>query len=224
MLFEFDTDPSELRSAQAALLLSHWSPDACPGQRRMDTVWLCIAIQYWKTILADGCDEYLDIESADADGTPSQNGLKRLWWCCIIRDRTISLYLRRNIQIDERDLCPVSQPTVAYADLADEIDHSQVYSSILKRDLVEVLGMHLKLYIGTTPLFSLLYPSLDVSKMSRVSCTSHASLEEYHRSLQRWADSALETSDKIWRGRGKIDDTDYDIISTFIDQAWLYYK
>lgn len=183
MLFDSSIDPCELRSARAAVLLSHWNPDICPGPRRMETVWLCIAIQHSKTIGAHRYEESPITEPNEITNEPSQNSLKRLWWCCIIRDRSISIYLRRNVQIDQRDFDFSSRRVLGHPDLSDEINHSKVYSSVSKRYSITILELHLRLWQRTISLVPLLF-SYDHWRHSQDSHEITTRLEEDNDSLK----------------------------------------
>jgi hypothetical protein len=224
MLFDSCIDPSEFRSAQAAVLLSHWNLDTRSGPRRMETVWLCIAIQYSRTIGAHRYEENSDTKLDEMAETPSKNSLKRLWWCCIIQDRSISLHFRRSVQIDQRDFDFSRRTVLGHADLSDEIDHSEVYSSIVKCHSITTLELHLRLWQSAISLLPLFFSSYDHGRRNQDSHHTTAELEEYDGFLQQWAAEASEGGEHQPSHVERSDSADHDIMSTFYDQAWLHYQ
>lgn len=226
MLFDAQTDPNTLNVAQAALLLSYWNPHDCPGQPRMDTVWLCIAIQHSKAVHADRYDCFKDTELIEDVDRTRQNSLKRLWWCCVIRDRTMSLCLRRHTQIDPHDFNPLTRSVLAYSDLSDDIDHSKFYSPTSKRNSVAALELLLTLCKHMTLLLPLIFSSCVISQM-KIASPPHdvaIDLENQETLLQDWAEMAVKAEGKFQQNHGKDDDVHRDVISAFFDQTWLYYQ
>src|SRR5690606_11753257 len=84
LLYDLESESSPLAIAQAALLLSFWSPSTT---RKPNTAWLSLAIQHAKSAEAH---HYAAMPVFSASTHPlqhrKQNILKRIWWCCIIRD------------------------------------------------------------------------------------------------------------------------------------------
>ncbi|KAL2206914.1 hypothetical protein CC79DRAFT_1358695 [Sarocladium strictum] len=106
--------------AQASLLLSFWTP---PGRQPTgvtpNTSWLVNAVQYayahhahlyqrWKTPSKDSHDLRL---------------WKRIWWCCIIRDRSLSLGLRRAPQITRHNFDFQNSEPLRWDDLYPRKNH-----------------------------------------------------------------------------------------------------
>ncbi|KAL2846513.1 fungal-specific transcription factor domain-containing protein [Aspergillus pseudodeflectus] len=146
-LYELGVEKDRFVVAQASLLLTYYSTDA---ERSNNSRWLRTAIRHAKKERAhlyhhlQPCKKTLD--------------LKRLWWCCMIRDRIISLGMRRPIQItpDEFDL---NQPGLSFEDLQEECLQSEVYNPETKVALCRVLASLCHLVVAVTESILLVYPT-----------------------------------------------------------------
>ncbi|KAI9367178.1 fungal-specific transcription factor domain-containing protein [Aspergillus egyptiacus] len=147
-LYENGIEKDRLVIAQASLLLTYYTTDA---ERSTNSRWLRIAIRHAKK---ERAHLYYRLPSLNGRST---SDLKRLWWCCIIRDRIISLGMRRPIQItpDEFDL---RQPGLSLQDLEEEVLHSEVYTPETKIALARVLASLCHLVTAVTGLIMLVYP------------------------------------------------------------------
>jgi hypothetical protein len=148
-LYDFDTEKSNLLKAQGALLMTFHVP---VNEPQTNTYWLGIAIHFAKT---EGADRYLIDAARDM---VRQNQLKRLWWCCIIRDRTMNLALRRSISISSASLSEI-WPPLTEDDLDNEIEGSRVCSAPAKVNLLRSLSSLCKFCIVLTDILLLLYPA-----------------------------------------------------------------
>lgn len=82
--------------AQASLLLSFWTPPGrLPTGVTPNTSWLVNAIQIAYAHHANLYQQWSKTSQEDQH----LRLWKRIWWCCIIRDRSMSLGLRRAPQI-----------------------------------------------------------------------------------------------------------------------------
>ncbi|KAF6811795.1 fungal specific transcription factor domain-containing protein [Colletotrichum sojae] len=151
LLYDLESESSALAISQAALLLSYWSPPSSPALRKPNTAWLAIAIQNAKTVEA----HHYATRTAPLK---KRNLLKRLWWCCIIRDRILSLCLRRGVQITRNHFDFDANGILGYADLLDEIERSRVYNPGTKRCLAEMLEQLVELCVVLTDILILVFP------------------------------------------------------------------
>ncbi|KAL2820323.1 fungal-specific transcription factor domain-containing protein [Aspergillus granulosus] len=146
-LYELGVEKDRFVVAQAALLLTYYSTDA---ERSNNSRWLRTAIRHAKK---ERAHLYHHLQ-------PSQKtlDLKRLWWCCMIRDRIISLGMRRPLQItpDEFDL---NQPGLSFEDLQEECLQSEVYNPETKVALCRVLASLCHLAVAVTGSILLVYPT-----------------------------------------------------------------
>jgi hypothetical protein len=134
-LFDFDTKRDSISTAQGTLLLSYHTP---MGNVKMNSYWLGIAIHFARDAKA-----HLYFTSSHFT-REEKNIRKRLWWCCILRDRIISLGVRRPLQISLGEFDTSQAPPVE-EDFEEEVRTSKVYSVTLKRSLIQLLIMHFEL-------------------------------------------------------------------------------
>lgn len=187
MLYDFDTESSLICLAQTAILLSYWSPNWAQATKKPNSSWLSIAIQNAKSAEAH-------LQSSLPSFSPihqpveykKQNTLKRLWWCCVLRDRILPLGLRRSIQISRAHFDLDANSGLGYADLADEIDRSKVYNSEAKRSLIDLLVHLVDLCSVLTDLLTLVYPMDDSPGWHRQSPDEGAKIKGCKLALRRW--------------------------------------
>lgn len=150
LLYDFGSESSPLAIAQASLLLTFTSLSAS-GKPNMS--WLSIAIENAKLAQA-----HL-YASLPASSIPPEdrNLLKRVWWCCILRDRSTGLLMRRPILITKYHFDFASDP-LCVTDLEDEFERSRVYAPETKRRLAEILAHWTKLTITLTDTLMLVFP------------------------------------------------------------------
>ncbi|KAJ0423365.1 fungal-specific transcription factor domain-containing protein [Aspergillus carlsbadensis] len=150
LLFDFTGEINTLASAQGALLLSfRASMGDC---RKVNSLWLTTAIGLTQDLGADHPCLLLD-------RTPEEkNALKRLWWCCIIRDRILPLGVRRrlHISLDEFDMANM---VLTESDFEDEIHNSHVYDPETKLSLVQLFLALCGLALPLTNIITTIYPS-----------------------------------------------------------------
>ncbi|KAF4334977.1 cutinase transcription factor 1 beta [Fusarium beomiforme] len=188
LLYDFSTDPDPISIAQSALLLTYWCPTFRSGPSKVNSRWLRIAIQHAKSCEADKYDvpsQGLHISQQDFK---RRNILKRIWWCCIIRDRIMPLCVRRNIQItnDHFDFAICSP--LGYDDLVDELDASRVYNIATKHKLILTLERLTELCVTLTDVLGLVYPTETLPILdAEAHSTAYAQVQEHKRSLKNWA-------------------------------------
>ncbi|CAH0056169.1 unnamed protein product [Clonostachys solani] len=166
LLYNFETESSLVPLAQTALLLSFWAPNPLCGQgglsdctKNSTEAWLVLAIHDARNAgahLQTSTPPLAPVENYSTE-QKRQNALRRLWWCCLIRDRILALNLRRNIQIKRA----YYDPDTLYQDLSDEIHQSRVYNADTKRCTAQVLVQLARLATTLTDVIPLIYPSDD---------------------------------------------------------------
>ncbi len=181
-MFDFDTERDPCSIAQGALLLSYYSTNS---ERLINSFWLSLAIQYAR---AGNAQMY------HKDQTLSEyaKGMKkRLWWCCILRDRILPLGLRRPLQITRShfdfECCVFTEE-----DLNDETDRSDVYNAATKRLLAKIFVAQCELATKLTDVITIVYPldgSSPVTFQSREEgAATRAKLEQCKSTLNEWFD------------------------------------
>lgn len=125
--------------------------------------------------------------------------LKRLWWSCIVRDRTLALAVRRPLQILPEDF-DLSQPCLGESDLEAEIRQSEVYRPQIKAALCRVLVSLCQLAVAVTDLVLTVYPIAGKQHGGQATTTVLPyAIERAKSSLVRWERScamALNAQDK----------------------------
>ncbi|KAI8714017.1 Fungal-trans domain-containing protein [Fusarium sp. LHS14.1] len=130
-LLYYAQDPLDhVLMAQSALLLTHRSSSIGHGEQKANSIWLGRAIQHAKILKVDQCT---------SPSMQSQNALRRIWFSCILRDRILSLCLRRNLQISQACLDRHADYAISYDDFSDEIQRSRVYDAESKQSLVTMM-------------------------------------------------------------------------------------
>lgn len=186
--------------AQAALLLSYWTPPT-RTELRSNTVWLSIAIEnaknadapYYATLPASP----RPVSAEERVSVKNNNLLKRLWWCCVIRDRILPLGLRRGIQITRNHFDFERHQPLGLMDLDDEIHRSIVYSPDAKRELIQVLSHVLDLCVILTDVLLLVFPldgAIDLSRGRAMPPKEEANIRGNKKALVHWYTAAVATS------------------------------
>lgn len=178
LLFDLDTTSDPISIAQAALLLTNYSSDREPvSQPRRSTCtsltllftlantsWLRVAIQYAQQERAHLHNQRTNISYAD------RQVRKRLWWCCILRDRILPPGVRRSIQITHTTFALQSSPPLNALDLEPDLSYSKVYDNTIKKILSKILEKQVKLAIVLTDVLELIYPigQLDYNSLMKL--------------------------------------------------------
>jgi hypothetical protein len=148
-LFDFNGENDPILTAQGALLLSYNS--SMQNRKRLNTFWLGMSIQSAKDA---GAHRYHTNKSL----TPERrNVLKRLWWCCILRDRILPLGVRRPLHISCADFNFSAAP-LTKEDFENEIQKSKVYDAATKSSLVELFLTLCNLAVALTDILMVVYP------------------------------------------------------------------
>ncbi|KGO40743.1 Transcription factor, fungi [Penicillium expansum] len=145
LLYESGIEDDPLTICQTSLLLSHYTSDLEPSA---NSEWLGIAIKYAKL---DHINRYHYLAKKHIPE------MKRVWWCCLIRDRIISLGMRCPIQILPQDF-DLKQQGLTLEDLKDEIPNSEAYKPDKKSALGQVLTSLCQFVVAVTDLTLTLYP------------------------------------------------------------------
>ncbi|KAH8667895.1 fungal-specific transcription factor domain-containing protein [Ilyonectria robusta] len=149
LLFDMGTETSDLALSQAAVLLSYTSLSSA---KKVNTSWLSLAINYAKS-----ADAHLYAAMPASHCSKQQAILRRLWWCCVLRDHSVGLLMRRPIQIT-MDQFDYNASPLGVADLDDEFQRSRVYNPETKKALAEVFAQSIQLNVVVTDILMLCFP------------------------------------------------------------------
>ncbi|KAL4803987.1 hypothetical protein BDV18DRAFT_166207 [Aspergillus unguis] len=146
ILYESRVEQDALAISQAAVLLSHFTSDQEPYA---NSGWLHIAVRHAMLIQAH---QYHCIGPATRRAE-----LKRLWWCCLIRDRIIALGMRRPLQIPKVEP-GVCRHLLSPGDVLGKTVGLLSYSPRVKHILSQTMRCLCHFVITVTDLVALLYP------------------------------------------------------------------
>lgn len=135
-------EASNFAKAQGAVLLSLHTSAEDP---KNGSLWLAAAIQIARPLEPDTILRY-----NGADKLPM---IKRLWWSILLRDRSLSLGLRRYPQMTSVNFITDAN-WLHEDDFADEFKHSKVYNEDTKRQLFAALQEQCRLAVLLTDIVS----------------------------------------------------------------------
>ncbi|KAJ4308281.1 hypothetical protein N0V84_012190 [Fusarium piperis] len=184
LLFDFDAEISSVAKSQAALLLASWSFPGSSVSHKPSVPWLSIAIEHAKNAEAH---RYQELGIAPCD----QAILKRLWWCCVIRDRVLSLVARRGIQIDRGQFDFDFKAPLGLFDLADEFHRSKVHDLSTKVDLAKIFELLVELCIVLTDILQLAFPIEDKLSRGKLHIAAWKGVRECRLALHKWHQRAV---------------------------------
>lgn len=233
LLYDMDTESSVVAIAQAALLLTHWSPPTSSAPRKPNSAWLAIAIQHAKTAEAHHAASSAAAHNQHGlsqSQAKKQNLLKRLWWCCIIRDRVMGLGLRRSLQITRAHFDFDAAPILGFADLAAEAGRSRVYDPDTKRCLAEILEQLVELCVVLTDVLILVFPLDDSPGWGRdMRPAERDTLGDCKVALRRWYKAATRRfpasgGSAVARPGGRGSEFHHDSVILYTNLLYMYYQ
>lgn len=181
LLYDFGVEKDPLRIAQATLLLTYYLSNS---EQLTNSTWLAVAIQQARAVNAH---QYYRMPGK---GRYKRSDLKRLWWCCIIRDRIIALGVRRSVQITPDDF-DFSQEGLNMDDLGDEIHHSEVYDPDTKTALCKTLTSLCQLAAAVTTLVMIVYPPSGLQYSIADAPSALARCDDAKARLQFWEKNCM---------------------------------
>ncbi|KAF5612795.1 cutinase transcription factor 1 beta [Fusarium sp. NRRL 25303] len=172
LLYVFDIEPSAVDLAQGALLLTFLPVSSGNDHPTPNSVWLTRAIKH-----AEG----LGASHVKHINGPDTVSLKRLWWCCIIRDRSISLGQRRCVQI------PGEYPLPVEEDFSSEFNGSLVYTPHTKAQLFRIFRRLMEFCYTVVDLLQLMARHRSASRnLENVCADDRTILSRCREDLSAW--------------------------------------
>lgn len=205
-LFNMHEQKDDVCSAQVALLLTYHAPTIYD---RTNSYWLSTAIHFARMC---GADKY----QSRGLGFDCKATLKRLWWCCILRDRIMALGLRRPLQIKPTDF-DFSKPGLLEDDFQDEIYSSKVYEPATKRVLVHLAASLCDLAVAMNDIITFCYTPRPDDESGTLDCSSHdfrgtlAKLDKWHQA----AGAKLHVPSRLSQTHGSL--------TLFVNVIYIYY-
>ncbi|KAF4457418.1 fungal specific transcription factor domain-containing protein [Fusarium austroafricanum] len=177
LLYDLETEPFAFDLARGALLLTFWPISFGTGHPTPNSVWLTRAIKHAECLRANHV--WHSVEHAGRSSNTAS--LKRLWWCCILRDRSISLGLRRSVQISGQYPLPEDE------DFSSEFDGSLVYTSRIKSQLFRIFRRLIALCNIVTDLLQLAARYHNVShRLTNIRADDRTTLSRCREDLSSW--------------------------------------
>lgn len=113
--------------------------------------WISAAVELARSV---GAHNYEDSHG----GAEISNKLKRLWWCCVLRDRIMALGLCRPLVIQPSDF-DFSRKGLVEQDFDNEIGGSEVCDSSAKRHLADLFASLCELASHLNDVLTVCYPA-----------------------------------------------------------------
>lgn len=178
---------------------------------KINTYWLITAIHLAQTARAD---EYDMVD----DGCEDKSMLKRLWWCCILRDRIMALGLRRRLHIRSTDF-DFTQPGLDEGDFDSEIRGSKVYDPARKQVLAQLTVSLCDLAVILSGILPIVSPARRRAAKTIDGLVNQEMLETYATRLDLWYWTAVgkfQTPEHIFGMDGSI--------TLFTNMIYIYYQ
>ncbi|KAF5006304.1 hypothetical protein FDECE_7315 [Fusarium decemcellulare] len=193
LLFDFATENVPMGIAQAAIIMTLWC-SAEPKPIQTNSLWLQIAIQHARFVDAHLAWELPhNPDDGDLEQQHEIKMLKRLWWCCLVRDRFLSVALRRSTQIT------TARPPLCLSDFENETNSSEVNDAKTKRVLATVFTRVTHLCETLSPVLRQLWSSDDRDGLENLSAST---LADCRAKLQQWFNQTKKDIHAANKGSG----------------------
>ncbi|PCD37061.1 hypothetical protein AU210_005566 [Fusarium oxysporum f. sp. radicis-cucumerinum] len=227
LLYSSQMHTDHILMAQAALLLTYWSSSLNSSEKQPNSIWLGRAISHAKALGADKCaDVPKGVGQASSQQRLHDNRLRRIWWCCIIRDRIISLCVRRHLQISRDHLDNHATTTISYETLSGENDRSHVYDVDTKSSLITLMLTMTDLCLCLSDILTVVHPAKDFTVSdARDSTRRILHIYECKKGLEDWCAKAVASSSimAITEHDGRQVDMPKSSVLMFANMIWIYY-
>ncbi|KAE8340577.1 hypothetical protein BDV24DRAFT_151928 [Aspergillus arachidicola] len=202
LLFDLQAENDAFAKAQGSVLLAHHTSAHDP---QASSIWLMRAIQ---NAMIVGCGP------GPGDQGINLSLMKRLWWSMVLRDRVLSIGLRRRPQITSVEF-NMGANWLTEEDFAEEIVNSRVYDPQVKILLFQVLQEQCKLAVLLTDMVALVFSSQGVSSPSLSLAEFQAvlaAIRRIKRYLTKWEDVSIV-----------LPSTSHETVTFFTHLTWMYY-
>ncbi|RAQ73039.1 hypothetical protein COH20_007456 [Aspergillus flavus] len=202
LLFDLQAENDAFAKAQGSVLLAHHTSAHDP---QASSIWLMRAIQ---NAMIVGCGP------GPGDQGINLSLMKRLWWSMVLRDRVLSIGLRRRPQITSVEF-NMGANWLTEEDFAEEIVSSRVYDPQVKILLFQVLQEQCKLAVLLTDMVALVFSSQGVSSPSLSLAEFQAvlaAIRRIKRYLTKWEDVSIV-----------LPSTSHETVTFFTHLTWMYY-
>ncbi|KAL6903299.1 fungal-specific transcription factor domain-containing protein [Trichoderma evansii] len=181
ILYDFEIESNPIALGQVAILLTFWPGGLRLGLTKANSAWLGTAIRHAKSLRAHHLSSKHASQHTQNVPPKTRILLRRLWWCCYFRDRSLALALRRTMRIPEK------YPLLTIEDFGNEIHRSRVYNAEAKRHFFEIFIQISKLVVIMSDVLRLCSISEDGID-SETTKTDHHAIANCMAELQAWHD------------------------------------
>ncbi|KAG7114852.1 Cutinase transcription factor 1 beta like protein [Verticillium longisporum] len=197
MLYDFETEKSQLHMAQAALLLSYWTPPFEEAAIKPNTGWLRAAIENARSVRAH---QWNFNPAKPGPSSEVQMSLRKLWSLGLDSNTTFSL---------------------TFDDFKDEIHESRVYDARTKKQLIVAFLGLAEMCAQVVAMSALLFPfdNSDAGAKRQIGLVEEISkILTSKKTLDRWHGKTVEClSDPFNQSR------DHPSIALFTNLQHIYY-
>ncbi|PNH44234.1 hypothetical protein VD0004_g3428 [Verticillium dahliae] len=197
MLYDFETEKSQLHMAQAALLLSYWTPPFEEAAIKPNTGWLRAAIENARSVRAH---QWNFNPAKPGSSSEVQMSLRKLWSLGLDSNTTFSL---------------------TFDDFKDEIHDSRVYDPRTKKQLIVAFLGLAEMCAQVVAMSALLFPfdNSDAGAKRQIGLVEENSkILMSKKTLDRWHGKTVEClSDPFNQSR------DHPSIALFTNLQHIYY-
>ena len=137
------------------------------------SIWLEVAIQHAKHLNAGCTGRTIWYKTLPIAKQKRINTLRRLWWCCVIRDRISPLCTRRSMIITWNDLRLERCPPLHEVDLEDELNQTSVHDPATQKQLHCMLSSFVQLCIILTDVLNFIFPNVGSLEEGSQLLTTH---------------------------------------------------
>lgn len=203
----------DVTKAQVALMLTYYAPTASD---KINTYWMVVAVHHARSARAHQFGHLANDPRFHGDERKIRL-LTRLWWCCILRDRIMSLGLRRPLCIHPAEVDP-NLPHMTMADFADEISQPWFHSRTTKEMQVRLMLANCRLGMILGDILETIYPLMPSPSLCSRSKTRGRTdlvttrLEQWHEKMR------IEFKDPKYMGRA------HESLYILISMSYIYYQ
>ncbi|KAL4736096.1 hypothetical protein BDV11DRAFT_211539 [Aspergillus similis] len=208
ILFHLQSAETPLVRARAALLLAFHTSSSEP----LD------ASRWFTHAIHAATEATLNLEAQEIVTEEERSKHNRLWWSIVLRDRSLSLGLRRRPQISLLKLGMIRDNPEEKA-FEDEIMGSQVYDPVIKRELFKIFRAEYQLAVPLTEMVSLVFGMHGISQPS-------LSVQRFYETLEILG--RIKISLQLWKEQSQLADLEkqnahYAVVK-FTQMAIMYYE
>lgn len=196
-------------------MLSYYVPKK--DARRKNTQWLAQGVFFARMAHAD---RYYS-PANESKGRAHVATLKRLWWCCLLRDRILPLGLRRTLQIDHIE---PEMDFLSASDFASELGNSRVHQDpAIQAQIFSIIRLTCKLAHALTQPMCAMFRVESFEERAWISADALSRQLQEMRGCIKRLQSWYEEANRLFPSPISLGDTD-EAVTTFANMLFVYYE